>query len=156
MSDEQVQPKRRRRGRPRKAAEQAQAGPISVSITLKSGEKFTFNCFQQYQDGPFLTFLSPGLEGRVLRRNVAVDSVAMVSIEEYPMQYRATQAQPAFSVAPAPAPAPVMVSQNTAPTELSLSPGMLAKKGLRTGVSKEGLPLSELPDGSIVPAGFMS
>lgn len=150
MSEQEV-PKKRRGRRP-KAVEPA--GPITVKIVLKSGQTLSFSCSQQFEDGAFLNFIAPGTKGMLLRRRVAIESIAYLEVEEYP-SFQVIQ-QPQYQQ-PAVQRAPVMQSQHRqeeAP-HLSLSPGMQAlKQGLRVGL-QNGTPVSELPDGSVVNAGFM-
>ncbi len=160
---------RRKRGRPKKENAPVAAGPISVRATLKTGQTMAFTCFRQYEDGRFVCFLSPGAEGKVLQRRISLDALAMIEIEEFPVpqQFQQTHvyrqeghfegARPGVMGTYHIDGPPILQSQNTAPKpELSISPGMLAKKGLRSTVTADGTPMSELPDGSVVPVGFMS
>ncbi len=136
---EEMKPKVRRRRR-RKAQV---TGGISVSILLRGKEReIKLECQRRFEERGFFVFLSPGEFGKVVRRQFAISDVVSLEVEEAFMPYEQVQA-------------PRDVQEPRGPV-IASNPVLASRKGLRGGVNPDGMPMSELEDGTVVPAGFMS
>ena len=132
--------------------------PISVEVLYKNGKEDTLDVHDKIQTATGWEFVKECADGRITVFHVYVSEVARLSINQTAMAYfrdkqtPAVAAQPSHPVPPYQPPvAPVTERPSYVPSPLES-----LNRPLRSAVRPDGTPVSELPNGQVVPAGFFS
>ena len=143
--------------KPYAARETKKQTPIQVSVLYANGKEDTIGCHDKVQTQVGWEFVEECDDGRISVHYVYVSEVARLSIKESAMSYFRSKQTPVVAlqqVQPFSPPHPTQPS--SAPPQPAYVPSPLESlnRPLRSVTLADGSPVSELPDGRVVGAGF--